>query len=437
MGQVFNSTAVIGLQWGDEGKGKVVDLLAGDADVVARFQGGNNAGHTLVVDGEQTILHVVPSGALHGNTVCVIGGGVVVDAGVLVAELEALQARGYLNDPRNLLLSQEAHLILPYHKAIDQAREKKRGKGKIGTTGRGIGPAYEDKAARIGLRVVDLIDEDYFRGRLRENLEEKNDYLAAMLGHAVLDYDGMAEELIEVGRKLRPHVADTSRYLDRSIREGGKVLFEGAQGMMLDLDMGTYPYVTSSNTGSAAIASGAGVAPELVSKVIGISKAYTTRVGSGPFPTELDDENGRRLREEGSEFGATTGRPRRCGWFDAAVVRRSVRLAGVSAVALTKLDVLSGMDEILICTGYRLDGTEIDEPPASAHVLERVEPVYEKAEGWSEDISLVRSLDGLPAAARRYLDRLAELIGVAIEVVSVGPARDQTIIATPGWAAFQ
>jgi adenylosuccinate synthase len=399
-----------------------------------RFQGGNNAGHTLVVDGEETILHLIPSGALHSDTVCVIGGGVVVDPGVLVAELEALRARGYMRQRGRLLISQECHLILPYHKAIDQARERRRGTGKIGTTGRGIGPAYEDKAARVGLRMIDLCDDSSFRDRLRDNLVEKNAYLRAMLGESGLDYDGMAPELSRYGTVLREFVCDTSRYLHDALAAGKKVLFEGAQGLMLDVDLGTYPYVTSSNTGAGAVTSGAGIAPSMVRTVVGISKAYTTRVGSGPFPTELDNAIGERLRSEGGEYGATTGRPRRCGWFDAVIVRKGVRTSGITSIALTKLDVLTGIDPVRICTGYQLDGRNIDDVPASADVLARCKPIYEDHPGWREPLGAVDRVEALPAAARRYVARLEELVGVKTGIVSVGPSRDKTLVLSDPFA---
>ena len=430
----MNSVVVVGLQWGDEGKGKIVDLLSAEADIVARFQGGNNAGHTLVVDGEETVLHLIPSGALHRDTVCVIGGGVVVDPGALVSELEGLRKRGYMREPERLRISQESHLILPYHKAIDQARERRRGKGKIGTTGRGIGPAYEDKAARIGIRMIDLCDEAAFRERLRDNLDEKNSYLEAMLDESVLDYDSMVGELVRYGKILRPFVTDTSRLLHEALVAGKKVLFEGAQGVMLDVDSGTYPFVTSSNTAAGAVTSGAGIAPGMVTTVVGISKAYTTRVGSGPFPTELDDALGDRLRNEGGEFGATTGRPRRCGWFDAMIVRKAVRISGVSSLALTKLDVLTGLDPLRICVGYRVDGATIDEVPASASMLARVEPIYEEQSGWHQSISGVDRLEALPREARAYLDRLEQIIEVPVGILSVGPGRDQTVVLSPPFA---
>ncbi len=435
MGERVNSVAVIGLQWGDEGKGKIVDLLASEADVVVRYQGGNNAGHTLVVDGQQTVLHVVPSGALHPGKVCIVGGGVVVDPNALAGELDALQERGYLTEEGTLLVSQEAHLILPYHKAVDQARERARGKGKIGTTGRGIGPAYEDKVARRGIRMADLVDLENFRAALAKNLEETNAYLEAMLGEKMLDFENTFAELEAAAVRLAPLVCDTSEWLHNALRSGRRVLFEGAQGVMLDVDHGTYPFVTSSNTGSGSIATGAGIAPKQVGKVIGITKAYSTRVGSGPFPTELNDAVSEHLREEGGEYGATTGRPRRCGWFDAMVVRKSVRLCGVDALALTKLDVLTGIDRLKICTGYRLDGKALTNLPARAEDLERVEPVFEEVEGWTEDLTGIGSRADLPAAAERYVARLEELVETPVGILSTGPGREQTVILDPPFGA--
>ncbi len=422
------TVVVVGLQWGDEGKGKIVDLLSGRADIVVRYQGGNNAGHTLVVDGEQTVLHLVPSGALHPGVTCVIGGGVVVDPTVLLKEIGALKKRGLLAGERSLLISQEAHVILPYHKAIDQARERKRGTGMIGTTGRGIGPAYEDKSARIGVRMADLVCAEHFTRVLRAVLADKNDYLQAVLAQDPLDFDAMIDELVECGRLLAPMVSDTSALLDSAIRAGKNVLFEGAQGVLLDVDHGTYPFVTSSNTGSGGVPSGAGVSPKLVRRVVGISKAYTTRVGSGPFPTELTDALGEKLRVEGGEYGATTGRPRRCGWFDAMVVRKGVRLSGVDAIALTKLDVLTGIDPLRLCIGYTLDGKPIDAIPPLAEDYDRVKPVFEELAGWSESITDARSLGALPANARRYVARLEELVGVPVGILSTGPGRDQTMM---------
>jgi adenylosuccinate synthase len=396
--------------------------------VVVRYQGGNNAGHTLVVEGEQTVLHLVPSGALHPQTTCVIGGGVVVDPTVLLAEIAALKKRGLLSREGSLRISKEAHVILPYPKPIALARDKKRGAGMIGTTGRGIGPAYEDKAARIGVRMADLVRPDHFREVLRRVLVDKNDYLQAVLGQDRLDFDAMVEELIECGRQLAPMVHDTSSYLDAAIRGGKNVLFEGAQGVLLDVDHGTYPFVTSSNTSAGGVPNGAGVSPKLVSRVVGISKAYTTRVGSGPFPTELTDDLGERLRVEGGEYGATTGRPRRCGWFDAMVVRKGVRLSGVDAIALTKLDVLTGLDTLRLCIGYTLDGKAIGAIPPLSDDFGRVQPVYEELPGWSEDITSARAMSDLPENARRYVARLEELVGVPVGILSTGPGREQTMI---------
>jgi adenylosuccinate synthase len=422
------TVVVVGLQWGDEGKGKIVDLLSARADVVVRYQGGNNAGHTLVVDGEQTVLHLVPSGALHPQTTCVIGGGVVIDPTVLLKEIGALKKRGLLKREGSLLISQEAHVILPHHKAIDQARERKRGAGMIGTTGRGIGPAYEDKSARIGVRMADLVRPEHFTKVLRAVLEDKNDYLHAVLSQERLDFDGMIDELVDCGRQLAPMVCDTSSFLDAAIRAGRNVLFEGAQGVLLDVDHGTYPFVTSSNTGAGGVPSGAGVSPKQVTRVVGISKAYTTRVGSGPFPTELTDALGERLRESGGEYGATTGRPRRCGWFDAMVVRKGVRLSGVDAIALTKLDVLTGIETLRLCTGYTLGGKTITAIPPLSDDFGSVVPVYEEMPGWTENITAARSLSDLPENARRYVKRLEELVGVPVGILSTGPGREQTMI---------
>jgi adenylosuccinate synthase len=419
---------VVGAQWGDEGKGKIVDLLAERADVVVRFHGGNNAGHTLVVGEEKTILHLVPSGVLHPGTVCVIGNGVVVDPLVLLEEIGRLRSRGFLKDDRELKLSEQAHLILPYHKAIDLARERLRGKGKIGTTGRGIGPAYEDKFARTGIRVVDLLEEDTFRDKLRANLAEKNVYLRDRLGEETLRFKKTFDEYRRIGEELRRYVCDTSTFLDAEIRAGKRVLFEGAQGTMLDVDHGTYPYVTSSNCVAGAALPGAGVSCALLGSTLGITKAYTTRVGSGPFPTELDDALGQKLRQDGDEYGATTGRPRRCGWFDAVVLRYAARLSGLDGLAVTKLDVLGGFDRLRVCVAYRVNGETVDALPASGKKLAAADPVYEDLPGWKgDDISRARTLGDLPANARKYLDRIADLTGVKVRMVSVGARRDQTI----------
>ncbi|MET0152227.1 MAG: adenylosuccinate synthase [Candidatus Binatia bacterium] len=418
---------VIGAQWGDEGKGKIVDLLAERSDVIVRFHGGNNAGHTLVVGGEKTVLHLVPSGVLHHGKVCVIGNGVVVDPVVLLEEVDALRVRGFLRRDEDLRISEQAHLILPYHKAIDLARERLRGPGKIGTTGRGIGPAYEDKMARIGIRVADLLEERTFQEKLAANLEEKNAYLRSMLGEEPLDFESIFEPYRRIARRLRPHVADTSLFLDREIRAGKRVLFEGAQGTMLDVDHGTYPYVTSSNCVAGGALAGAGIAPGLLARSLGITKAYTTRVGAGPFPTELAGELGDRLRRDGDEYGATTGRARRCGWFDAVVVRHAARLSGLDGLAITKLDVLAGIDPLRICVGYRCGPDTLDHVPASATRLATAEPIYEDLPGFQR-LAPVKALDDLPVEAQRYLGRIAELTGVPVQIVSIGARRDQTLV---------
>ncbi|MDE0029163.1 MAG: adenylosuccinate synthase [Deltaproteobacteria bacterium] len=422
------NVAVIGAQWGDEGKGKIVDLLARRSDVVVRFQGGNNAGHTLVVNGKKTILHVIPSGALHEDKVCVIGNGVVLDAEVLLDELQELRREGHLRDKRQLRISEQAHLIMPYHKAIDVARERMRGEGKIGTTGRGIGPTYEDKAARVGIRVVDLLEEDTFRAKLEHNIAEKNVYLKAILKEEALDFDDIHRTYGGYRDRLAPYVADTGVLLEEFFREGKNVLFEGAQGTLLDLDHGTYPYVTSSNTVIGGVCSGAGVGPRHIHEVIGITKAYTTRVGGGPFPSELTGSEGDKLRQDGDEYGATTGRPRRCGWFDAVAVRHAVRLNGLTGLALTKLDVLTGSPRIRVCTAYRVGGRLLRHFPASLKVMETLEPVWEEFPGWQEPVTDARSVADLPANARRYMERLEELVETEIVIVSVGPDRDQTIL---------
>ena len=422
------NVAVIGAQWGDEGKGKIVDLLAQQSDVVVRFQGGNNAGHTLVVNGRKTILHVIPSGALHRDKVCVIGNGVVLDAEVLLHELQELRQQGHLQNDSQLRISEQAHLIMPYHKAIDQARERMRGAGKIGTTGRGIGPTYEDKAARVGIRVIDLLEEDTFREKLEHNIAEKNVYLRAILKEKALDFEEIHRTYSGYREKLAPYVTDTGVLLDEMFRDGKNVLFEGAQGTLLDLDHGTYPFVTSSNTVIGGVCSGAGVGPRHIHEVIGISKAYTTRVGSGPFPTELTGPEGEKLRQDGDEYGATTGRPRRCGWFDAVAVRHAVRLNGLTGIALTKLDVLTGLPKIRVCTAYQAGARLLRHFPASLKVMESLEPVWEDFEGWQEPVSGARTVADLPANARRYMERLEELVETEIVIASIGPDRDQTIL---------
>jgi adenylosuccinate synthase len=429
------AVVVVGAQWGDEGKGKVVDILAEHADIIARYQGGNNAGHTLVVDGRKTVLHLVPSGVLHHGKICVIGNGVVIDPAVLITEIDELRQRGCLRHDGLLKISDRAHLIMPYHRAIDQARERLRGEGRIGTTGRGIGPTYEDKMARIGIRVADFFDDDTFTDALRRTIEEKNAYLSSMLKEQTLDFDAIHREYQAFRQRLAPYVCDTAVLLYDALRDAKRVLLEGGQGTMLDVDHGTYPYVTSSNTVAGAACTGTGIAPNQISSVVGIVKAYTTRVGSGPFPTELHDALGKKLQQDGDEFGATTGRPRRCGWFDAVVVRHAVRLNGMNGLALTKIDVLTGFDTIRVCTAYELNGRRLEDFPASSAVLRGIKPIYEEWPGWNEPINKARSLSDLPANARAYIRRLEEITGAPMMMVSVGAGRDETILLRNPFAA--
>jgi len=421
------ATAIIGTQWGDEGKGKVVDLLAARADMVVRYHGGNNAGHTLVVNGEKTVLNLIPSGVLHPGKVCVLGAGMVIDPQVLVREITALRTRGYLAEDRWLRVSEQAHLIMPYHRAIDHARERLREAGAIGTTGRGIGPAYEDKMARTGIRVGDLFDEEGFTEALARNLREKNGYLEALLGEPPLAIDDILTEYRAFRDQLAPFVADTGAEVRAAVARGARVLLEGAQGALLDIDHGTYPFVTSSSCVPGAAAAGAGLPPRMLGRIIGIAKAYTTRVGGGPFPTELRDALGDRLRADGDEYGATTGRPRRCGWFDAVVVRHAVALSGLDALALTKLDVLTGIDPLRVCLAYEIDGRRADQPPTTQHAWARATPIYEEMPGWQEDLGEARTLDELPLAARRYIDKLSALVEAPVALVSIGAGREQTI----------
>ncbi|MCJ8501019.1 adenylosuccinate synthase [Desulfatitalea alkaliphila] len=418
---------IIGTQWGDEGKGKIVDLLAADADVVVRFQGGNNAGHTMVVNGEQTISHLVPSGILQGK-MCLIGNGVVVDPGVLIEEMDYLSGKGVACEPENLMVSERAQVIMPYHKEIDKAREKQKGKDKIGTTGRGIGPAYEDKATRRGVRFADLIDPEVFNRKLADILPEKNFYLEHYFHEAPMSREAIAEEYSAMARRLAPHVTDASVVVNSAMAAGRKVLFEGAQGTHLDIDHGTYPFVTSSNTVSGNACCGAGVGPTRIDGVLGVVKAYTTRVGAGPFPSELFDAVGDYMQEKGAEFGATTGRRRRCGWLDMVILNNAVRLNGLTGLAITKLDVLGGLKELKICIGYRYKGKIMDTFPANLHVLAECEPVYETIDGWEEDISGIDRYDRLPDKVRRYLDRIEALSGVPVQIISVGPQRNQTMV---------
>jgi adenylosuccinate synthase len=424
----MSNVVIVGTQWGDEGKGKVVDLLASSADLVVRFQGGNNAGHTLVVDGEETICHLIPSGILHKDKKCLIGNGVVVDPAVLLEEINTLKEKGISVSPENLALSERAHLIMPYHKALDLAREVAKGKDKIGTTGRGIGPCYEDKASRTGIRAVDLSEPETLEEKIKSNLKEKNFYLTKFLDAKPLEFQPIYDNYLSMGEILGNYISDVSLEIDRAIKSGENVLFEGAQGTHLDIDHGTYPFVTSSNPLSGAVCAGAGVGPDKLHHIIGIVKAYTTRVGAGPFVTELLDETGDYIQKKGAEFGATTGRRRRCGWLDLVILRDSVRLNGLSSLSVTKLDVLTGLETLKICVGYELQGQRLDSRPSSLKRLAQCTPIYEEMPGWQEDISHARKLDQLPKTAREYLNRIEELTEVPFSIISIGPAREQTII---------
>lgn len=420
------SIAVVGTQWGDEGKGKIVDLLAERADIVARYQGGPNAGHTVVIKGKRYILHSIPSGILSPGKRCIIGGGMVIDPALLLQEIQELKEQGVAVDS-NLLISRRAHLIMPYHRILDQVRERHLGKGKIGTTGRGIGPAYTDKAARTGIRVGDLWNEQWFRAKLRSNLEEKNCLLVQLYGQQPLDYEAIYTEYMGYRDQLRPYVTDTELVLKEAILKGEHVLLEGAQGTMLDVDLGSYPFVTSSNATVGGASTGIGIPPKQIGKVIGVAKAYTTRVGAGPFPTELLGEEGDLLRQRGEEFGATTGRPRRCGWFDAVVVRHAVWLNGIESLALTKLDVLDAYARIYICNAYRYKGEILREVPDDLAVFTRCQPVYEELEGWQQSTYGITSFAALPDQAKRYIDTIARSVGTEIGIISTGSAREESI----------
>jgi adenylosuccinate synthase len=421
------NVVVIGTQWGDEGKGKIVDWLTDRADAVVRFQGGHNAGHTLVIGTRKTILRLIPSGILRPAVACYIGNGVVVSPQALLTEIDELQQAGVEVGGR-LTISGSCALILDYHVALDRAREAHRGNDPIGTTGRGIGPAYEDKIARRAVRTQDLFDERRFAERVREALQYHNFVLTRYLNAESVDAERVIDSTLKLGVRIRPMVADVSYRLDQAIKNGQRLLFEGAQGSLLDVDHGTYPYVTSSNTVAAAAAVGAGVGPQQLNYVLGITKAYTTRVGSGPFPTELTEDIGEHLRQRGQEFGSVTGRPRRCGWFDAAALRRAVQLNGATGLCVTKLDVLDGLPTVRLCTGYRYDGRAVDILPFGADAVARCEPVYQDFAGWSQSTHGVRAWSDLPVGARSYLNRLSELAEVPIDLISTGPERDQTIV---------
>ena len=424
----MSNVVVVGTQWGDEGKGKVIDLLTAQADNVVRFQGGNNAGHTLVVNGDQTICLLVPSGVLHKGKKNLIGNGVVVDPEVLLEEINTLREKGIAVGPENLSLSEKAHLIMPYHKAIDLAREKAKGKDKIGTTGRGIGPCYEDKVGRSGIRAIDLLESESLQEKTKANLREKNFYLTGFLNAKPLEFEPIFDQYQSMAEILQPYITNVSLEIEQAIKSGKRILFEGAQGTHLDIDHGTYPFVTSSNPVSGSVCAGAGVGPDKLHHIIGIVKAYTTRVGSGPFPTELEDETGDYIQEKGAEFGATTGRRRRCGWLDLVMLRDSVRLNGLTSLGITKLDVLSGLKQLKICVGYEFQGKRIEAGPASIKRLAQCIPIYEELPGWDQDITSARQFDDLPMEARNYLNRIAEITQVPLSIISVGSGREETIL---------
>ena len=427
----MSSIVIMGSQWGDEGKGKMTDWLAQKADMIVRYQGGNNAGHTIAFNGKTYKLQLIPSGIFEPQKINVIGNGVVVNPKALLNELQMLKDAGVT--PSNLKISSRAHLILPYHIQLDIAQEKQRGDQKVGTTHNGIGPAYMDKAARIGIRMCDLLEKDTFATKLKENLAQKNALFEKIYGEEPFDFDSLFDEYYEYGQRLKDYVTDTSVIVNEAIDAGKNVLFEGAQGIMLDLDHGTYPYVTSSNPVVGGALAGAGVGPQSLTKMVGVCKAYSTRVGEGPFPTELTNETGDWIREKAHEYGTVTGRPRRIGWFDAVAMCHAKRVSGMNCLSLNLLDIFTGLKKVKICTAYMLDGQQIDYYPASLKELERCEPVYEEFDGWTEDISTVTEYDQLPANAKKYLDRIEELTGLQLMTVSVGPSREQTITLKDAW----
>lgn len=427
----MSTVVVVGTQWGDEGKGKITDFLAERAEVVARYQGGNNAGHTIVFGGTRYKLHLIPSGIFYRDKICVLGNGMVLNPEALVEELDYLKSHGVSLE--NLRISDRAHLIMPYHIKLDQVEEARKGEGKIGTTGKGIGPAYMDKAARIGIRVCDLMEPDIFAEKLKRNLEEKNRLLERVYDTDGFSFEEIYNKYLELGEKFRAYVTDTSVVLNDAIDQGRRVLFEGAQGVMLDIDQGTYPFVTSSNPVAGGVCIGSGVGPTKIHQVIGVAKAYTTRVGDGPFPTEMNDAIGDHIREKGREYGTTTGRPRRIGWFDSVVVRHARRVSGITGLSLNSLDVLTGLPTVKICTAYRWCGKILENIPGSLRVLAECEPIYEELPGWTEDITGARSLDDLPLAVQHYVERITQLTGIPLTLFSVGPDREQTIQVRPAY----
>jgi adenylosuccinate synthase len=427
----MTSVVVVGTQWGDEGKGKITDFLSENAEVVARYQGGDNAGHTIKFNGETYKLHLIPSGIFNKEKICVIGNGMVVNPKSLVEELAGLHERGITTD--NLRISNRAHVILPYHLKLDEVEEASKGENKIGTTKKGIGPAYMDKAARVGIRIADLLDREVFEEKLEQNLKEKNRLFERIYETTGFTKEEIIDEYFEYGQQIKQYVCDTSVVLNSALDEGRRVLFEGAQGVMLDIDQGTYPFVTSSNPVAGGVTIGSGVGPSKINHVVGVCKAYTSRVGDGPFPTELLNEIGDQIREVGREYGTTTGRPRRIGWYDSVVVRHARRVSGITDLSLNSIDVLTGLKTVKICTAYRYDGKLLDEYPANLNILKKCEPVYEELPGWTEDITGCKSLDELPANARHYVERVSQLTGIPLSTFSVGPAREQTNIVSNPW----
>jgi len=421
---------VLGAQWGDEGKGKMTDYLAEEAEVVVRFQGGNNAGHTVEVGDRQYKLHLIPSGILYDDKLNVIGNGVVVDPKALFEEIGYLEKEGVKVTPEKLIISDRAHVIMPYHKLLDKLKEEARGKNDIGTTGKGIGPCYTDKIERCGIRICDLLHEKVFEEKLREDMAMKNIYITKVYGGEAIDIEEVLKEYNEYAKRIRPFVQDTSVKVYNEIKANKNVLFEGAQGMLLDIDYGTYPYVTSSNTTAGGVSNGVGIGPNMITNAVGITKAYTTRVGKGPFPTELLDEVGDWIRQTGHEYGVTTGRSRRCGWLDLVIVKSSVRVSGLTSLAVTKIDTLAGLEKIKVCVGYKFNGEIIDYFPASLEDLANCEPVYETFDGWDASVADARRYEDLPENAKKYLERIAEFTQTKISIVSVGPKRDQTMRVT-------
>lgn len=423
----MSSFVVLGAQWGDEGKGKMTDYLAEKAHVVVRFQGGNNAGHTVEVGDKQYKLHLIPSGILYENKLNIIGNGVVVDPEALLEEINYLEELGVKITPDKLVISDRAHVIMPYHKVLDALKEKARGNNSIGTTGKGIGPCYTDKFERCGIRICDLLNKVVFKEKLTENIALKNQYIIKVYEGEPLEFKDIYEKYLEYAAKIRPFVKDVSVVLNHQMEEDKNILFEGAQGMLLDIDYGTYPFVTSSNTTAGGVSSGAGIGPNKINDVVGIAKAYTTRVGKGPFPTELSDDIGEWIRENGHEYGVTTGRARRCGWLDLVILKTAARVSGLTSFVVTKMDTLAGLSKIKVCVGYEFNGEVIDYFPASLDDLAQCKPVYEEMEGWGDDIKGVKSYEELPASAKKYLNRIEEFTGVKISIVSIGPRRDETI----------